>query len=99
MAFQTKRRLRVKERILVALTGQYINQANIPALVTQCIELDGGWRVSVRFAYALDSEHYCRKMDNALSRIEGLYHPECKRTARTPTQHQGRTAAKRATQD
>lgn len=77
MAFESSRAFARKERVFVAFNGKYISQTNVPALVTQCIPKGGAWRVSLRFAYALDSEQYCRKMDNALSRIEGLYHPKC----------------------
>lgn len=77
MAVQSDKLLKPKERILISFKGKYITQSNVPGLVTQCIPSSSGYRISVRFAYAIDAKNYCRKTDNALSRIESLYNPCC----------------------
>lgn len=77
MAIQADKMLKPKDRVLISFKGKYIAQSNVPGLVTECIENEEGYRMSIRFSYAMDSKHYCRKIDNALSRIESLYNPNC----------------------
>lgn len=76
MAFFSTRELKPKTRILATFKGKYIALSNVPGLVTESIAVDGGYRMSVRFAYAMENQLYDRNTDNALSRIEHLYHPE-----------------------
>lgn len=73
MAINTDKQFKAKDRIIVAFKGKYINQSNVPAVVTQCVEHGKGYRLSIVFSYTLDSKDYCRRIDNALSRIESLY--------------------------
>jgi len=78
MAIKSKRPLRPKDKIVVAFKGKYISQSNVSAVVTECTKVKNTFRISIVFSYALESKDYCRKTDNALSRIESLYsnHPE-----------------------
>jgi hypothetical protein len=80
MAIQSKRPLKPKEKVIVAFTGKYISQSNVSAIVTECTKVKNIFRISIVFSYALESKDYCRKIDNALSRIESLYssNPEIK---------------------
>lgn len=73
MAIQSDKPFKPKDKIILAFKGKYITQSNVPAVVTQSVETAEGYRVSVAFSYALDNKDYCRKLDNALSRIESLY--------------------------
>lgn len=75
MAIHTNKQLRPRARVMISFKGKYIVQSDVPGLVTECIEVEQGYRTSIRFSYALDSKHYSRKIDNALSRIESLYNP------------------------
>ena len=78
MAIKSKRQLKPKEKVVVAFKGKYISQSNVSAVVTECTKVKNIYRISLVFSYALESKDYCRKTDNALSRIESLYsnHPE-----------------------
>lgn len=78
MAIKSKRPLRPKDKVIVAFKGKYISQSNVPAVVTECAKVKNRYRISIVFSYALDTKDYCRKTDNALSRIESLYsnHPD-----------------------
>jgi len=78
MAIKSKKPLKPKEKIVVAFKGKYISQSNVSAVVTECTKVKHKYRISVVFSYSLESKDYCRKTDNALSRIESLYsqHPE-----------------------
>lgn len=73
MAIKSKKQLRPKDKIVVSFKGKYISQSNVPAVVTECTKVKNAFRISVVFSYALESKDYCRKTDNALSRIESLY--------------------------
>lgn len=73
MAISSKKPLRPKEKILISFKGKYISHSNVVGIVTECVEVKQFYRISVVFSYALDSKDYCRKTDNALSRIESIY--------------------------
>jgi len=73
MAIKSKRLLRPKDKVIVAFKGKYISQSNVAAVVTECTKVKNTFRISIVFSYALESKDYCRKTDNALSRIESLY--------------------------
>jgi hypothetical protein len=73
MAIQSKRALKPKDKVIVAFKGKYISQSNVSAIVTECTKVKNIYRISIVFSYALESKDYCRKIDNALSRIESLY--------------------------
>ena len=77
MAIKSRRALKPKEKIVIAFKGKYISQSNVAAIVTECTKVKNIYRISIVFSYALESKDYCRKTDNALSRIESLYsnHP------------------------
>lgn len=81
MAIQTSKALKSGERVIIGFKGKYISQSNVPGLVTESIELEDHFRTSIRFSYAIDSKQYCRKIDNALSRIESLYNPKQNRNS------------------
>jgi len=73
MAIKSKKLFKPKEKIIVAFKGKYISQSNVSAIVTECTKVKNKYRISVVFSYALESKDYCRKTDNALSRIESIY--------------------------
>ncbi len=72
----SRKALRPRDRILIHFKGKYISQSNVAGIVTECVEVKEGFRISVVFAYAKSNKDYCRKTDNALSRIESLYHQQ-----------------------
>ncbi|KEF32879.1 hypothetical protein D777_00441 [Marinobacter nitratireducens] len=53
--------------------GKYIHESRVCAQVVECHPYQAGYRVSVQFSYCLDKKRYSRAVDNALSRIEGIY--------------------------
>lgn len=73
MAISSKKPLRPKEKIWITFKGKYISHSNVAGVVTECVESRQYFRISVVFTYALDTKDYCRKTDNALSRIESIY--------------------------
>jgi len=73
MAIHSRKALRVKEKVLISFKGKYIAQSNIAGEVTECTKVKNIYRISVVFTYAMDHKSYCRKTDNALSRIESIY--------------------------
>jgi len=73
MAIEASKGFKPKDRVMISFRGKYIVQSNVQGIITECVEKDGGFRISIAFSYALDSRDYCRKTDNALSRIESLY--------------------------
>tara|TARA_R110002167_G_scaffold34733_1_gene110994 strand:- start:1718 stop:2122 length:405 start_codon:yes stop_codon:yes gene_type:complete len=77
MAISSKKSLRPKDKILITFKGKYISESNIAGIVTECVEVKNLYRISVVFSYAMDSKDYCRKTDNALSRIESIYNSQC----------------------
>ncbi|SNC75711.1 PilZ domain-containing protein [Marinobacter sp. es.048] len=60
-------------RLFMDFDGKYINESRVCARVVECQPYQTGYRVSVQFSYCLDKKGYSRAVDNALSRIEGLY--------------------------
>ena len=76
MAITSVQRLKAGDCVVISFKGKYILQSNVPAVVTECIQTKTGYRASLRFAYAMDSRKYCRKIDNALSRIESIYNAQ-----------------------
>ena len=75
MAISSRKPLRAKDKILITFKG--ISQSNIAGVVTECVEAKQFYRISVVFSYAMGSKDYCRKTDNALSRIESIYNNHC----------------------
>jgi len=73
MAIRSRKALKTKEKILISFKGKYIAQSNVAGVITECTRVNNHYRVSVVFSYAIDNKDYCRKTDNALSRIESLY--------------------------
>lgn len=53
--------------------GKYIRESRVAAQVISCLPYQTGYRVSIQFSYCFDKKGYSRTVDNALSRIEGLY--------------------------
>jgi transposase len=78
MAIRSRRPFKSKERISIDFRGKYISLSNVVGMVTVCTKVRHHYRISVVFTYAQDSKEYCRKTDNALSRIESLYNQEAK---------------------
>ena len=81
MALKAERMLKPKDRVMISFKGKYITQSNVPGIVTECLEQDGEYRMSIRFSYAVNSNEYSRKIDNALSRIESIYNARQQRQA------------------
>tara|TARA_R110000850_G_scaffold152840_1_gene276117 strand:+ start:398 stop:802 length:405 start_codon:yes stop_codon:yes gene_type:complete len=77
MAISSKKPLRPKDKILITFKGKYISESNIAGIVTESAEVKNIHRISVVFSYAMESKDYCRKTDNALSRIESIYNNQC----------------------
>ena len=73
MAINSSRAFKEKEKNLINFKGKYISQSNVAGVITECTEVKDQYRISVVFSYAIDNKEYCRKTDNALSRIESLY--------------------------
>lgn len=73
MAIETQQAFKPKDRVVISFRGKYIHHSNVPGVVTECIEINNKYRLSIAFSYALDHRDYCRRTDNALSRIESLY--------------------------
>ena len=73
MAITSDKRLKAGDCVVISFKGKYILQSNVPAIVTECIQTKARYRASLCFSYAMDSKKYCRKIDNALSRIESIY--------------------------
>ena len=76
MAVRSRRPFKTKERISIDFRGKYISLSNVVGMVTVCTKVRHHYRISVVFAYSQDSKEYCRKTDNALSRIESLYNQQ-----------------------
>ena len=73
MALKTNRRLRPGSFILLDFRGHYITQSDVCSrVVSQVMEGDGSYRVSVQFNYCIERNHYSRSIDNALSQIEAF---------------------------
>ncbi|MEX2475721.1 PilZ domain-containing protein [Marinobacter sp.] len=60
-------------RLYLAFDEKYISESRVAAQVVDCQPFQTGYRVSLRFSYCSDQRGYSRTVDNALSRIEGLY--------------------------
>jgi len=73
MAINAEHAFKAKDKVVVSFKGKYISQSNVSGVITECIEQDGQFRMSIVFCYAVNSKDYNRKIDNALSRIESLY--------------------------
>jgi hypothetical protein len=73
MAITSPYGFKEKEVVSVNFKGRYITQSNVKANVTACVKQEEGYRISMVFCYAKDAQHYSRKVDNALSRIESIY--------------------------
>lgn len=75
MAVESDSRFRVKDKLLLDFKGKYISQSNVDAVVSSIRKLrEGGYRIGLTFTYSVCHKHYSREIDNALSRIEHLYH-------------------------
>lgn len=73
MAVLCPRPMEPGTRLFMDFEGKYINESRVRAEVVECQAFQTGYRVSVQFSYYLNKKGYSRAVDNALSRIEGLY--------------------------
>ncbi|MBU2954343.1 PilZ domain-containing protein [Marinobacter sp. F3R08] len=73
MAILCPRPLEPGVRLYMDFDGKYISESQVSARVVECHPYQTGYRVSVQFSYCLDNKRYSRTVDNALSRIEGIY--------------------------
>ncbi len=60
-------------RLFLDFHGKYISEANVRARVIDCYPYQAGFRVSIQFTNFVSMRSYSRAVDNALSRIEGIY--------------------------
>lgn len=60
-------------QLLIDFRGKYICESSVRAEVIGGRYCGAGYRLSLQFSYCMDRRTYCREVDNALSRIEGLY--------------------------
>ena len=81
MAIRSRRPFKANERISIDFRGKYISLSNVEGVVTECVQVKHFYRLSVVFSYAKESKDYCRKTDNALSRIESLYNQQSKQAS------------------
>lgn len=61
-------------QLLIDFRGKYIYESSVQAEVISSRSCGAGFRLSLQFSYCMDRRTYCREVDNALSRIEALYH-------------------------
>lgn len=73
MAVLCPRSMEPGARLFMDFEGKYINESQVGACVVECQQFQTGYRISMQFSYCLDKRGYSRAVDNALSRIEGLY--------------------------
>lgn len=73
MAVLCPRPMEPGTRLFMDFEGKYINESQVGARVVECQQFQTGYRVSMQFSYCMDKRGYSRTVDNALSRIEGLY--------------------------
>ncbi|MBU6949910.1 PilZ domain-containing protein [Hahella sp. HN01] len=73
MAFHSSQKFRLGEKIELCFRGRYIAENGIQAQIVNCREHEHGFRYGIQFAYCASSRDYSREVDNALSRIEGLF--------------------------
>ncbi|MDX1588458.1 MAG: hypothetical protein R3296_05920 [Oleiphilaceae bacterium] len=67
-------------RISLDFQGQYITQSGVQAeVVTRAPASGGGYRLGIRFLYCAYRHAYCRRLDNALSRIEAMYRQKARK--------------------
>lgn len=60
-------------RLYLDFGGKYISESNVRARVVDCYPFQAGYRLGIQFSYCLSKRGYSREVDNALSRIEGIY--------------------------
>lgn len=73
IAVQSGSALGVGARVLMDFSGKYIKQSHVCAKVVSEVPYEDGYRIGIQFSYCMDHRVYSRHIDNALSRIEGLY--------------------------
>lgn len=73
MAVECKKLLRKGDRLLFSFRGRYIYENDIEGEVTSITRSGDVYRYGVVFSYTESPKRYSREVDNALSRIEGIY--------------------------
>ncbi|MDX1456052.1 MAG: PilZ domain-containing protein [Marinobacter sp.] len=73
MALLSPRPVDPGARLFLDFDGRYISESRVAARVVNCRPFQTGFRVGVRFSYCSNKGDYSRAVDNALSRIEGIY--------------------------
>lgn len=67
---------RIGNRLYLNFRGPYISLDNVAAQVVHVECKDEGFRIGVVFLYWQQEEHYDLAFDNALARIERIYHDQ-----------------------
>ena len=73
MAIICDYKLKTGDKLEFSFRGRYITEDGIQGLVSSMTEIEGGFRYGILFSYCKSSRDYNREIDNALSRIEGLF--------------------------
>lgn len=73
MGLLSPRPIEAGSRLFLDFRGKYISETNVRARVVDCYPYQSGFRVSVQFTNFVSGRSYSRTVDNALSRIEGIY--------------------------
>lgn len=74
MAITSSTELKEGDKIEFEFRGRYIAQPGIKGVVTSVNKTGASYRYGIAFNYCLAAKDYSRTVDNALSRIEGLFH-------------------------
>ncbi|GAA3570958.1 PilZ domain-containing protein [Marinobacter xestospongiae] len=73
LALLSPRPIAAGTRLLLDFEGRYISESRVAARVISCRPYQAGYRLSIQFSYCRDQKDYSRGVDNAVSRIEGIY--------------------------
>lgn len=74
MAIESPIPFRVKDKVQLDFKGKYITQSDIEGQISSIVKRGNYYRVGITFTYCNCSKSYSREIDNALSRIEHIYH-------------------------
>lgn len=74
MAIESTIAFRLKEKVQLDFKGKYITQSDIEGQISSIVRQGNRYRIGITFSYFACSKNYSREIDNALSRIEHLYH-------------------------
>lgn len=73
MAIESHQFFKKGEKLSFRFRGRYIHENGIEGEITSVARSRGVYRYGVIFTYAISPKHYRREVDNAVSRIEGIF--------------------------